>query len=62
LCQEGRHYIGFRNPEDIESKWKSGLNFQQVISNANQFVNEKLSEDGHVKRWIDILKLIEKGV
>jgi hypothetical protein len=62
MCQEGRHYIGFQNPEDIESKWKSNINFQQVISNANQFVNENLREDGHVKKWIDVLSMIEKGM
>lgn len=55
LCQEGKHYIGFNDPSEIEAKWKSGLDFQNIIQNANEFVKEYLTEEGHVKRWIEVL-------
>lgn len=57
LCQEGRHYLGFKDPNEIEEKWKSmtEFDFSNLIQNANSFVKEHLSEDAHVKRFIEVL-------
>lgn len=58
LCQEGVHYVGFKDPNEIEAKWKSGLDFQNIIQNANEFVKEYLTEEGHVKRWIEVFQYL----
>jgi hypothetical protein len=59
LCHEGVHYVGFRDVSELETKWKSGIHFRNIIENAQNFVKDHLTEDGHVKRW---LKLIEEWV
>jgi hypothetical protein len=46
--------MGFKDPEEIEAKWKSETDFTILIQNANSFVKEHLSEDAHVKRFIEV--------
>ena len=62
LCHEGTHYVGFREFDELESKRKSGMDFGSLILNANSFAREHLSEEGHVKRWLNTLELIEHGM
>ena len=59
LCREGTHYIGFKNFEDIETRWKSGVDYTNVIQQAHDFVRTNLYESGQIQRWIDVLLCIE---
>jgi hypothetical protein len=47
--------VGFKDPGEIEEKWKSVTDFSILIQNANSFVKENLSEDAHVKRFVEVL-------
>lgn len=52
LCLEGKHYVGFKEPEDIKI---SGINFKKIVENSHVFVKEHLSEEAHVARWKEVL-------
>jgi hypothetical protein len=47
--------MGFKEPDDIEAKWRGRQDYTEIVRAANAFVSEHLSEEAHVKRWAEVL-------
>lgn len=54
MCKEGVHYMGFKNPEDIEAKWRGRQDYSEITRAANEFVKDL----DHVKRWTEVFSNI----
>ena len=54
MCKEGVHYMGFKDPEDIEAKWRGRQDYSEITRAANEFVKDL----DHVKRWTEVFSNI----
>ena len=50
LCKEGQHYIGFKDPDEIEAKWRGRQDYTEIVREANAFVKNL----DHVTRWTEV--------